>query len=348
MSEFEDQDDSGTTVYGLDRERNQSQMQFANIAWSAFLKADSHGDPLPDRRKGMIFLKRAKTPGHLEDHIMPKTGGPRRFTDILDAIWMLSRRPTASQAGAFLDVDEQGDSEEEQEGNEASMDCDSEGGALIPLDDSDLQGEYDEDDVLWALSQFRQDPGRPPKGRGVPAQPRPHPATRPPQGVRLKPVSALEARARCKTCHQLRQWSDQCPSQQQSQKEAGARAALVSSTEPESLFCGMVASSSQVGRKEDRSAELSARSPEQESPNWDGEDSDGGFELVDEQPPEEVPTAPGLDAEESEWLAKKRRRAAETGRAAFQRMAKRAVVDGIASDIWRTKDLLKKRQGDQE
>eukprot|EP00959_Pyramimonas_sp_CCMP1952_P162231 3392036-Pyramimonas_sp.AAC.1 len=104
----------------------------------------------------MIFLRRAKIPGHLEDHIMSKTGGSRRFTDLLDAIRVLSRRPTASQAGTFLDVDEQCDSGEEQEGDEAFVDYDSEGGELIPLDDSDLQGEYEEDDVQWALSQFRQ------------------------------------------------------------------------------------------------------------------------------------------------------------------------------------------------
>ena len=33
----------------------------------------------------MIFLRQAKIPGHLEDHIMAKTNGSRNFSDLLDA-----------------------------------------------------------------------------------------------------------------------------------------------------------------------------------------------------------------------------------------------------------------------
>ena len=79
IAEVEDQDDFDAAVYGLERNRSQSLLQFANIARSVFLKADTHGDPLPDRRKGMIFLKKAKMPGHIYDHIMAKTSGSKDF-----------------------------------------------------------------------------------------------------------------------------------------------------------------------------------------------------------------------------------------------------------------------------
>ena len=149
ISEFEDQDDFDNAVYGLHRERNQSLLQFANLAHSSFLKADSHGDPLPDRRKGMIFLRRAKVPPHLEDHIMARTGGSRSFSDLLEAIRVLARRPNASQFGTFLDLDEQLDEVGSLSGaiadeEEAFADYDSEDGTLIPLDETDLEQVYEE------------------------------------------------------------------------------------------------------------------------------------------------------------------------------------------------------------
>ena len=93
ISEFEDQDDFDNAFYKLHRERNQTLLQFANLARAAYLKHDSYGHPLPDRTKGMIFLRQAKIPGHLEDHIMAKTNGSWNFSDFLEAIQVLARRP---------------------------------------------------------------------------------------------------------------------------------------------------------------------------------------------------------------------------------------------------------------
>jgi hypothetical protein len=106
ISELDDQDDLERAVFGLVRDRNQSLIQFANHARAAFLKADSHGEPLPDRRKGMIFMKRVKTPLHLEDHVMGETNGSRCFSDLLDAIRMLARGPSSPQSGTYADYDE--------------------------------------------------------------------------------------------------------------------------------------------------------------------------------------------------------------------------------------------------
>ena len=82
MSEFEDQDDVDNAFFKLHRERNQTLLQFANVARAAYLKHDAYGHPLPDRTKGMIFLRQAKIPGHLEDHIMAKTNGSWNFSDL--------------------------------------------------------------------------------------------------------------------------------------------------------------------------------------------------------------------------------------------------------------------------
>ena len=71
VSGFEDQDDFDNAFYKLHRERNQTLPQFANVARGAYLQHDAYGYPLPDRTKGMIFLRQAKIPGHLEDHIIP-------------------------------------------------------------------------------------------------------------------------------------------------------------------------------------------------------------------------------------------------------------------------------------
>ena len=76
ICEFEDQDDFDNAFYKLHTERN------PNVARAAYLKHDSYGHPLPDRTKGMIFLRQAKIPGHLEDHIMAKTNGSRNFSDL--------------------------------------------------------------------------------------------------------------------------------------------------------------------------------------------------------------------------------------------------------------------------
>ena len=76
---LQDQDDFDNAFHKLHRERNQTLLQFANVARAAYLKHDACGYPLPDRTKGMIFLRQAKIPGHLEDHIMAKTYDSRNF-----------------------------------------------------------------------------------------------------------------------------------------------------------------------------------------------------------------------------------------------------------------------------
>ena len=101
ISEFEDQDDFDNAFYKLHRERNQTLLQFANVARAAYLKHDSYGHPLPDRTKGMIFLRQAKIPGHLEDHIMAKTNGSRNFSDLLEAIQVLARRPMSQTSSSY-------------------------------------------------------------------------------------------------------------------------------------------------------------------------------------------------------------------------------------------------------
>ena len=109
VSEFEDQDDFDNAFYKLHRERNQTLLQFANVARAAYLKHDAYGYPLPDRTKGVIFLRQAKIPGHLEDHIMAKTDGSRNFSDLLDAIQILARRPMSQVSSSFPSYDDEWD-----------------------------------------------------------------------------------------------------------------------------------------------------------------------------------------------------------------------------------------------
>ena len=54
----------------------------------------------------MIFLRRAKIPGHLEDHIMSKTDGCRNVSGLLDAIRVLARRPMTQGSSDYFDEDE--------------------------------------------------------------------------------------------------------------------------------------------------------------------------------------------------------------------------------------------------
>ena len=96
ISEFENQDDFDNAFCKLHRARNQTLLQFAIVAKAAYLKHDAYGYPLPDWTKGMIFLRQAKIPGHLEDHIMAKTN------DLLDAIQILAQRPMSQVSSSFL------------------------------------------------------------------------------------------------------------------------------------------------------------------------------------------------------------------------------------------------------
>ena len=54
----------------------------------------------------MIFLRQAKILGHLEDHIMAKTNGSRNFSDLLDAIQILTWRPTSQVSLSFPSYDD--------------------------------------------------------------------------------------------------------------------------------------------------------------------------------------------------------------------------------------------------
>ena len=94
-SEFEDQHDFDNTFHKLHRERYQTLLQFANVARAGYLKHDACAYPVPDRTKGMIFLKQERIPGRLdlEEHIMAKTSGSRNFSDLLEAIQILARKP---------------------------------------------------------------------------------------------------------------------------------------------------------------------------------------------------------------------------------------------------------------
>ena len=55
----------------------------------------------------MIFL--AKIPGHLEDHTMAKTNGSRDFSDLLDAIQIVARRPMSQVSSSFPSYDDEWD-----------------------------------------------------------------------------------------------------------------------------------------------------------------------------------------------------------------------------------------------
>ena len=84
----------------------------------------------------MIFLRQAKISGHLEDHIMAKTNGSRNFSDLLDAIQILARRPMSQVSSSFPSyIDEWDDSTNATE----YYDIDDH-------DDVDNDGYYDEYD----------------------------------------------------------------------------------------------------------------------------------------------------------------------------------------------------------
>ena len=90
-TEFEGQDVFDSPLNTLHRKRNQTLLQFASVAIPAYVKHDAYGYPLPDRTKGMIFLRQAKIPGHLEKHIMAKTNCLRNFSDLFEAIQILAQ-----------------------------------------------------------------------------------------------------------------------------------------------------------------------------------------------------------------------------------------------------------------
>ena len=57
----------------------------------------------------MIYLRQAKIPGHLEDHIMAKTNSSRNFSDLVDAIQILARRSMSQVSSSFPSYDHEWD-----------------------------------------------------------------------------------------------------------------------------------------------------------------------------------------------------------------------------------------------
>ena len=86
----------------LHLERIQTLLLFANVARAPYLNHDANGSPLPDGTRGMIFLRQAKIPGHLEDHIMAKTNGSRNFP----ISSMPSQRPMSQVSSSFPSYDD--------------------------------------------------------------------------------------------------------------------------------------------------------------------------------------------------------------------------------------------------
>ena len=170
-TEFEDQEDFEKVLYGLQRERNQTLLQFANVARASFLKADRHGHPLSDRHKGMIFLRKAKIAGPLEEHILSRTNGSRNFTDVHAALRVLARRPISGASEnypGFEDAEDDSydywpdDDESEPEYEDYPV-YDEDGEEMIDIGELDIGEFYDEEVLEWALANYREQKS---KGKG--------------------------------------------------------------------------------------------------------------------------------------------------------------------------------------
>ena len=109
------------------------------MARAAYLEHDASGYPLPDQTKGVIFLREAKIPGHLEDHIVAKTNGSRNFSDLLDALQILAWRPMNQVSSSFPSYDEEWD-----DGTNATEDYDIDDPNAVNNDE--YYDEYDEVD----------------------------------------------------------------------------------------------------------------------------------------------------------------------------------------------------------
>ena len=106
------------------------------MARAAYLEHDASGYPLPDQTKGVIFLGEAKTPGHLEDHIVAKTNGSRNFSDLLDALQILAWRPMSQVSSSLPSYDEKWD-----DGTNATEDYDIDDPNAV--DNDEYHDEYD-------------------------------------------------------------------------------------------------------------------------------------------------------------------------------------------------------------
>ena len=90
----------------LHLERNQTLLQFVNVARAPYLKHDANGSPFPDRTKGMIFFRPAKTP---RTPGRPHHGQDQRFEELsylVDAIQILARRYMSQVSSSFPSYDD--------------------------------------------------------------------------------------------------------------------------------------------------------------------------------------------------------------------------------------------------
>ena len=96
MSEFEDQDDFDNAFCKLHRERNQTILQFANVARAAYLRT-----PIAWPYEGYDHPQASqdsRTPGR-PHHGQPN--GSRNFSDLLEAIQALARRPMSQTSSSY-------------------------------------------------------------------------------------------------------------------------------------------------------------------------------------------------------------------------------------------------------
>ena len=150
------------------------------------------------------------------------------------------------RSGAYVDIDEQEEGDgEEQEYEEADhdeedpegefLDYDSEDGQWIPLADEDMQVEYEEEEIQWALANFRKGrKGGKGKGKGKgksSGSGKGYKATRQKmqksrlargwQGssalgkgnsnVRLRNIDDIKKISKCRLCHKVGHWQKECP-----------------------------------------------------------------------------------------------------------------------------------------
>lgn len=91
--------DFEVAVYGLQRNRTVSLLDFSSGAIVAFAKCDKHGEPLQDLRKGMILLTKAKIKGYVEEQLMSMTEGKRELSGFLPRARQLARRHEGGSGG---------------------------------------------------------------------------------------------------------------------------------------------------------------------------------------------------------------------------------------------------------
>ena len=63
----------------------------------------------PTGRRAWSSSGKPRSPEHLEDHIMAKTNSSRNFSDLVDAIQILARRPMSQVSSSFPSYDDEWD-----------------------------------------------------------------------------------------------------------------------------------------------------------------------------------------------------------------------------------------------